>query len=177
MTGPVFDDLTKTGDEGDIDMLDNGSDSLQDDPRNRENEDSDDLSLDSFTDKGDSADDLLYDFKPPVEPKDRKAFSDNPGEDDSGLGSSDSEQPAVIGAFSEIERRIKRVVQEKKQLIEERDELLRQFEEANLKIAELETKIDDLLSIEEKYRSHTDQQEMVRTKVESLLSLLETEED
>ncbi len=87
------------------------------------------------------------------------------------------EQPAVLSAFVEVERRIKLVVQEKKQLSKERNELQQQLEDASLKIADLEEKIDDLLLIEEKYRSFTDQQETVRTKVENLLSLLETEED
>ncbi len=93
-----------------------------------------------------------------------------------GLGGSAAEQPAVLDTFSEVERRIKRLVNEKKQLVEERDELREQLEDASRRIADSEEKISSLLLIKERYKSFTDQQEMVRTKVENLLSLLETEE-
>ena len=88
-----------------------------------------------------------------------------------------AERPAVLDTFSEVERRIKLFVAEKKRLIEERDALQEQLEDARRVIADSEEKINSLLLIKERYKSFTDQQEMVRTKVENLLSLLETEED
>ena len=88
-----------------------------------------------------------------------------------------AERPAVLDTFSEIERRIKLLVEEKKQIIEERNQLRQQLDDARRMVTDSEEKINDLLLIKERYRSFTDQQEMVRTKVENLLSLLETEEE
>lgn len=95
----------------------------------------------------------------------------------SGLAGPAVARPAVLDTFSEVERRIRLLVNEKRQLIAERDGLREQIEEARREIAGYEEKVSGLLLIEEKFKSSRDQQEMVRTKVENLLSLLETEED
>ena len=95
----------------------------------------------------------------------------------SGLAGPAVEHPAVLDTFSEVERRIRLLVNEKRQLIAERDGLHEQLEDARRSIADYEEKMSGLLLIEEKFKSSRDQQEMVRTKVENLLSLLETEED
>ena len=100
-----------------------------------------------------------------------------PGRRVSGLAGPAVEHPAVLDTFSEVERRIRLLVNEKRQLIAEREGLQEQLEEARRKIAGYEEKMSSLLLIEEKFKSSRDQQEMVRTKVENLLSLLETEED
>ncbi|MBN2208008.1 MAG: hypothetical protein JW759_01750 [Candidatus Coatesbacteria bacterium] len=100
-----------------------------------------------------------------------------PGPHVSGLAGPAVEHPAVLDTFSEVERRIKVLVNEKRQLMSERDVLHEQLEEARRRIAGYDEKVSGLLLIEEKFKSSRDQQEMVRTKVENLLSLLETEED
>ncbi|HUT02673.1 MAG TPA: hypothetical protein VM163_02135 [bacterium] len=97
-----------------------------------------------------------------------------------GISAADAEQaesPDVLTSFLEVERRIKQLVEEKRRLIKERDGLQDELEETMLKMTRSEEKIGELLSIKEEYKTFIDQQEMVRTKVEGLLVLLESEED
>ena len=89
----------------------------------------------------------------------------------------DAEQaPDVLTSFLEVERRIKHLVEEKRRLIKERDGLREELEETMLKMTRSEERMSELLSIKEEYKTSIDQQEMVRTKVEGLLALLEDEE-
>ena len=136
----------------------------------------DSASIEVFNDKSDAASGVSA-----GEIEESAAVSDTvdakPTRGVSGPGGSAAERPAVLDTFSEVERRIKLFVAEKKRLIEERDALQEQLDDARRVIADSEEKINSLLLIKERYKSFTDQQEMVRTKVENLLSLLETEED
>ena len=176
MSEPGFNNLTRDlADEKDRDMHQKSKESVADDSLLEEKLEPDLASLDVFDDAVASASSLSDDMAESLAVSD--AAIEEPSSDVSKPAAEAFEQPAVLSAFVEVERRIKLVVQEKKQLIKERDGLQQQLEDAGLKITDLEEKIDDLLLIEEKYRSFTDQQEMVRTKVENLLSLLETEED
>lgn len=94
------------------------------------------------------------------------------------VSAADAEQaPDVLTSFLEVERRIKQLVEEKRRLIKERDGLREELEEMMLKMTRSEERMSELLSIKEEYKTFIDQQEMVRTKVEGLLSLLESEED
>ncbi len=96
------------------------------------------------------------------------------------VSAADAEQahaPDVMTSFLEVERRIKQLVEEKRQLIKERDGLRDELEETMRKMVRSDEKIGELLSIKEEYKTFIDQQEMVRTKVEGLLVLLESEED
>jgi len=95
----------------------------------------------------------------------------------SAAGREQVEAPDVLASFLEVERRIKQLVEEKRQLIKERDGLREELEEAMRKMVRSEEKIGELLSIKEEYKRFIDQQEKVRTKVEGLLALLESEEE
>ena len=93
------------------------------------------------------------------------------------VSAADAEQaPDVLTSFLEVERRIKHLVEEKRRLIKERDGLREELEETMLKMTRSEERMSELLSIKEEYKTSIDQQEMVRTKVEGLLALLEDEE-
>jgi len=91
-------------------------------------------------------------------------------EDDPRLGHTVEQPSAFSDVFERVERRIKA-------LRDEKNELEQKLEQERLKVTGLEQTVDELMLIKEKHLSFVQEQEIVRGKVEGLLSLLETEED